>query len=155
MADPHASDIAAGSLTPYIAVRNAAEAIRFYIEAFGAVELFRLVDPSNGRIGHAELRVGSGLLMLSDESEQFGARSPETLGGSPVRLHLDVPDAAAAFARALRRGATEVRKLELQFYGYRQGLVADPFGYTWFIGEKVEDVSPAEMQKRWSDMAKA
>jgi PhnB protein len=142
----------AGGLSPYIAVRGAADAIAFYTKAFGAHELFRLVDPASGKIGHAELRVGKGLLMVSDEYPDFGALSPDSLGGSATKLHLDVEDAEAVFQSAKAAGATVLRKLELQFYGCKQGLVADPFGHSWFISQKMEEVAPAEMQKRWNDM---
>ncbi len=144
----------AGGLTPYIAVRSATEAIEFYKKAFGAVELFRLVDPQTGKIGHAELRLGNGLLMVSDEYPDFGAVAPDTLGGTTLKLHLDVVDAEVTFAKALANGAKQLRKLELQFHGCRQGLVADPFGYSWFISQKEVVVSPAEMQKRWNEMAR-
>lgn len=148
--------VAAGSggLTAYIAVRDARAAIDFYYKAFGAIELFRLIDPTSGRIGHAELRIGNGLLMLSDEYPDFGAISPDTLGGAAVKLHIDTTDADQMFANALKSGATQLRKLELQFHGCKQGLVADPFGYSWFISQKKQDVTPAEMQKRWDKMAK-
>jgi PhnB protein len=141
-------------LTPYIAVRDAKAAIAFYTRAFGAVELFRLVDPGDGRIGHAEIRIGDGMLFLSDEYPDFGAVAPDTIGGSSVKLHLLVKDADAAFARALAEGATELRKLSDQFYGERSGLLADPFGYSWFINAKIEDVAPEEMQARWDEMGK-
>ncbi|MFN0191310.1 MAG: VOC family protein [Aestuariivirga sp.] len=142
-----------GGLCPYIAVRDAAAAIEFYKQAFGAKELFRLVDPASGKIGHAELALGKGILMLSDEYPDFGALSPDSVGGSPVKLHLDVMDAEVAFAAAIKAGAIVVRKLELQFHGCKQGLVADPFGFTWFISEEVEDTPPSEMQKRWNEMS--
>jgi PhnB protein len=142
----------AGGLCAYIAVRNADKAIAFYRAAFGAEELFRLVDPNSGKIGHAEMRVGKSILMIADEYPDFGAVSPDSIGGSPVKLHIDVPDADKVFAMAKSAGATVLRKLEMQFHGCKQGLLADPFGYSWFVSEKVEDVSPKEMQKRWNDM---
>jgi PhnB protein len=142
----------AGGLSPYIAVRGAAKAIDFYKKAFGAEELFRLVDPASGKIGHAELRIGKGLLMVSDEYPDFGALSPDSLGGSSTKLHIDVDDAEKVFKSAEAAGATVLRKLELQFHGCKQGLVADPFGYSWFISQKMEAVSPAEMQERWNKM---
>jgi PhnB protein len=144
----------AGLLTAYIAVRDAKSAIAFYKKAFGAEELFRLTDPGDGRIGHAELRLGQSILMLSDEYPDFGARSPEAIGGSPVKLHLDVPELDPVFERAVAAGATVLRKPEKQFHGCRQAMIADPFGYSWFISEKVDEVSPAEMQARWNAMAK-
>ncbi len=153
MEKTHDAAARSGGLTPYITVRDAKAAIDFYVRAFDATELFRLVDPADGRIGHAELRLGSGLLMLSDEYPDFGALSPDTLGGSPFKLHLDVPDAASRLATALANGATLLRKLDLQFHGCRQCLVADPFGYSWFISQAEETVSASEMQARWDKMA--
>lgn len=121
-----------------------------YKRAFGAKELFRLVDPASGKIGHAELKIGNGLLMLSDEYPDFGALSPNSLGGSATKLHIDVDDAERVLKSAEAAGATVLRKLELQFHGCRQGMVADPFGYSWFISQKIETVSPTEMQERWN-----
>lgn len=148
-------DVAAGAggLSPYIAVRGAAKAIDFYKKAFGATELFRLVDPASGKIGHAELKIGKGLLMLSDEYPDFGALSPDSLGGACTKLHIDVPDAEKTFTSAEAAGATVLRKLELQFHGCKQGLIADPFGYSWFISQRIETVSPDEMQERWNTIA--
>jgi PhnB protein len=142
----------AGGLCAYIAVRQASKAIEFYSKAFGAEELFRLVDPQSGKIGHAELRIGKSILMISDEYPDFGALSPDSIGGSAVKLHIDVDDADKVFANAKAAGATELRKMELQFHGCKQGLLADPFGYSWFVSQKINDVSPADMQKRWDAM---
>jgi PhnB protein len=150
MAKLHEMAAGAGGLSPYIAVRGAAKAIDFYKKAFGAQELFRLVDPASGKIGHAELKIGKGLLMVSDEYPDFGALSPDSLGGSSTKLHIDVDDAEKVFKSAEAAGATVLRKLELQFHGCKQGLIADPFGYSWFISQKMETVSPAEMQERWN-----
>jgi PhnB protein len=150
--DGEAGAAGAGGLSPYIAVRGAAEAIEFYKKAFGAAELFRLVDPASGKIGHAEMKIGNGLLMVSDEYPDFGALSPDSLGGSAAKLHIDVSDAEKTFESAKAAGATVLRKLELQFHGCKQGLLADPFGYSWFISQKVEAVTHAEMQDRWNRM---
>ena len=152
MTKPHQVAAGATGLSPYIAVRDAAAAIGFYKRAFAAEEVFRLVDPASGKIGHAELRIGAGLLMLSDEYPDFGALSPDTIGGAAVKLHIDVVDAEAVIQSALAAGGTLLRKLETQFYGCKQAMVADPYGYSWFISEKVEDVSPSEMQSRWNKM---
>jgi PhnB protein len=140
-------------LIPYIVVRDAKAAIAFYRKAFGAEEVFRLVDPGDGRIGHAELKIGDGTLYLADEYPDFGAVAPDTVGGTSVKFHLGVEDADKAFERALKAGATELRKLSNQFHGERSGMLADPFGYSWFIASKVEDVSPEEMQRRWTATA--
>ena len=138
------------SLSPYLAVKGAREAIEFYKKAFGAIELFALVDPSDGRIGHAELQFGDSMVMLSDEYPDFGAVSPDTLGGSPVKLHISVADVDAMFAEALKLGCTEVRPVKEQFFGDRTGTLVDPFGYTWSLATTVREVSPEEMQALWA-----
>jgi PhnB protein len=139
-------------LCPYLAVRGAEAAIAFYVKAFGATVDFKLVDPSDGRVGHAELNFGTTRLFIADEYPDFGAVGPETLGGSPVKLHLEVADADAFVAHAVQHGATVLRPLKLEFYGHRSALLSDPFGYSWFVAHKVEDVSPEEMQRRWTAM---
>lgn len=140
-----------GGLTPYICVKGAAEAIDFYVAAFGAVETFRLSEP-DGRVGHAELRFGDTVLMISDEYPDFGARGPGAFGGSPVSLHLNVENCDAATTRAIDAGATELRPPKDEFYGDRSSMVACPFGYRWHLSAVNEIVSPEEMQRRWSDM---
>lgn len=135
--------------TAYLVVKDAPTAIAFYERAFGATEIVRLTDP-RGKVGHAELAIGDSVMMLADEHPDFGALSPGTIGGSPVKFHLAVADADAAMERALQAGATLVRPVEDQFYGERSGMVADPFGYSWYLAQHKEDVSPNEMQRRWS-----
>jgi PhnB protein len=142
-------------LSPYLAVKGGQAAIDFYIKAFGATLDFALIDPSDGRVGHAELHFGVNRLFIADEYPDFGAISPDTLGGSPVKLHLDVEDVDAFVAQAVHHGAQILRPIKLEFYGHRSGLLADPFGYSWFVATKVEDVSPAEMQRRWNAMVQA
>lgn len=139
------------TLRAHATVHDAKAAIAFYIRAFGAVELFRLVEPA-GRVGHAEIQIGDSVLMLNDEYPDFGAKSPASVGGSPVAFHIQVPDADAAVARALKAGATAVRPVQDEFYGDRMGMVACPFGYRWALSTPKENVSPAEMQKRWTRM---
>jgi PhnB protein len=139
----------AQAVTPYIIVRGAARALEFYREAFGAQEIFRLTEPG-GRIGHAELRVGTSTVMLADESPGFGALAPTSIGGSPVRLHLRVANADAIMQRAVAAGATELRPVKDEFYGERSGMLADPFGHQWFISTPIEEVSPEEMQRRFT-----
>lgn len=139
------------TLRAHATVHDAKAAIAFYIKAFGAVELFRLVEPA-GRVGHAEIQIGDSVLMLNDEYPDFGAKSPASVGGSPVAFHIQVPDADAAVARALKAGATAVRPVQDEFYGDRMGMVACPFGYRWALSTPKENVSPAEMQKRWTRM---
>lgn len=146
------SPISPQQLCPYLAVKGGQAAIDFYVKAFGATVDFALIDPSDGRIGHAELRFGATRLFIADEYPDFGAVGPESLGGSPVKLHLDVADADAFVAQAVKHGALVLRPVKLEFHGHRSGLLADPFGYSWFVASKVEDVSPSEMQRRWNAM---
>ena len=137
-------------LCPYISVQGAADAIAFYKKAFGAIENFRLTDPSDGRIGHAEISLGDAVVMISDEYPDFGAISPATLGGTPVTLHLRVEDVDKVFPKALAAGATELRPVKDQFFGERSGMLEDPFGHCWVISTTTEDISADEMQKRWT-----
>jgi PhnB protein len=139
------------SMSPYMTVSNATGAIDFYVAAFGAEEVFRLVDPADGRIGHAEIVIGGVTIMLSDEYPDFGALSPETIGGSPVKFQVYVSDVDAAFSSALALGASELRPVKDQFFGDRSGMLIDPFGHSWTIASKGNEVSPEEMQKRWND----
>jgi len=139
-------------LTPYLCVRNASAAIDFYQQAFGAKELMRLAEP-DGKIGHAELQIGDAIIMLSDEYPDYGAVSPETIGGSPVRIHLDVDDVDEFARQAIAAGATVSRPIEDQFYGARSGQLADPFGYTWTVSTHKRDVSVEEMQKHMDAFA--
>ena len=140
-------------LCPYLAVKGAQAAIDFYVRARGATVDFRLIDPSDGRIGHAELLFGTTRVFIADEYPDFGAVGPETIGGSPVKFHLDVADADAFVANAVQHGATVLRAVKLEFHGDRTGLIADPFGYSWFVASKAEVVSAEEMQRRWNAMA--
>lgn len=140
-------------LSPSLAVRDAARAIEFYKAAFGAEERFRLVDPESGKIGHAELTINGSLVMLADEYPAHNT-APQTLGGTPVKLCLMVPNADALLEQAKRAGATVVMPPQDQFYGFRCGSVQDPFGHIWLIQHEIEKVSPAEMQKRWDAMMK-
>ena len=139
---------APGTLTPYIIVKNAEAAIAFYGKAFGAREEYRLAGP-DGHIGHAELVIGSGRLMLADESPAFGALSPPTIGGTPVKLHLYVEDVDTTIARAEKEGATVLRPAQDQFYGDRSGMISDPFGHQWFLGTRKETLSADEMHQRY------
>src|ERR1700735_3152633 len=138
---------------PYLCVKDAAAAIDFYKKAFGATEVMRLIGPDK-KIGHAEIRIGNSAIYLSDEFPDHGALSPQTLGGSPVRISLSVDNVDAVAARAVAAGATEVSAVEDQFYGERAGKFADPFGYVWNIATVKEEISGAEMQKRMDDMMK-
>jgi PhnB protein len=139
----------AQSVTAYLIVKRAAQALDFYARAFGAQELYRLAEPG-GRIGHSEFRIGDSLVMLADESPGFGALAPVSLGGSPVRMHLSVGDVDAFMRRAVAAGATELRAPKDEFYGERSGMLADPFGHQWHVSTPIEEVSPEEMQRRYT-----
>ncbi len=133
--------------TPYLCVHDGAAAIEFYKKAFGAVERLRLPDPS-GKIGHAEIQIGDAVIMLSDEFPEMGARSPRSFGGSPAAVLLYFEDVDTVAKRAVAAGGKLARPLEDQFYGDRSGKLEDPFGHTWWIATRKEDVSPEEMKKR-------
>jgi PhnB protein len=139
------------SVTPYLVCRGAAKAIDYYKRVFGAEEIMRMPAPGD-RVGHAELRIGDSVVMLADEHPEAGARSPESVGGTPVSLMVYVPDVDTTYKKALAAGAREIRALADQFYGDRSGTITDPFGHQWTIATHVEDVSPEEMNRR---MAKA
>ena len=130
----------------YICVSNASAAIDFYVKAFGAKELMRLNEPS-GKVGHAELQIGDSVLKIADEYPNYGVVSPQTLGGSPVRLHLQVENVDQFARNAVALGATISRPIEDQFYGDRAGHLVDPFGYTWIVSSHIKDVSLEEMQE--------
>jgi PhnB protein len=134
-------------ITPYLAVRGAAAAIEFYRRAFGATETMRLSEPG-GRLGHAEIRIGTARVMLADENPDYGVRGPEAYGGSPVTIHLYVEDVDAVARRAVAAGARVLRPVEDQFYGDRSGRLQDPFGHVWIVSTRKESVEPAEMQRR-------
>lgn len=140
------------AVTPYLTVTGAAKALEFYKNAFGAVETVRLVGP-DGRVGHAEFEISGTPIMLSEEYPELDVRSPTTLGGSPVGIHLMVEDSDAVFNRAVKLGATAVRPVANQFYGERSGKLKDPFGHIWYISTKTEEISNEEMVRRaesWS-----
>jgi PhnB protein len=139
------------ALSPYLIVRGADKAIAFYKEVFGAREIYRLSEPS-GKVGHAELGFGESKVMIADEYPDFGALSPVTVGGSPVAIHLYVENVDTVVERAAQAGATILRAVKDEFFGDRSGMITDPFGHRWHLATRVEDVTPAEMQKRWSAM---
>jgi PhnB protein len=136
--------------SPYITVKGAGKAIEFYKAAFGATELFRLSDPSNGSVGHAELMLNGNLFMLADENPEWGNKSPETLTGTPVQFSLIVENADAAVEQACAVGAIVEMPLTDMFYGFRSASIRDPFGHLWMIQHEIEKVTPEEMQKRWA-----
>jgi PhnB protein len=138
------------SVTPYLIVDGAADAIAFYERAFGATEVLRM--EMGDRIGHAEVKIGDSHVMLADEFPDMGHLGPKSRGGPTASLMIYLPDVDAAFARALAAGATEARAVQDQFYGDRSGTLTDPFGHQWTLSTHVEDVPPEEMERR---MAKA
>ena len=133
--------------TPYLTIRNAASAIDFYKQAFGATETMRMTAP-DGKVGHAEIKIGNSPIMLSDEYPDMGARSPDSIGGSPVMIHLYVEDVDALVNQAIAAGATLLAPVADQFYGDRSGKLADPFGHVWWIATHKEDVAPDELRER-------
>ena len=135
------------SVTPYLVCKGAARAIDFYKQALGATELFRM-DAPDGRIGHAEIKVGDSPIMLADEYPESGHRSPQSLGGTGVSLMVYVDRVDDTFKQAIAAGAKELQPLKDQFYGDRSGTFQDPFGHVWTIATHVEDVPPEEMQRR-------
>jgi PhnB protein len=138
-------------VTPYLIIRDAARALEFYNKAFGATELMRFPAPG-GKIGHAEIKIGDGVVMLADESPEMGHKSPQTLGGTAITLMFYVADVDAQFAKAVAAGGTVKQALKDQFYGDRSGTITDPFGHIWTIATHKEDVSPEEMQRRMAAM---
>ncbi len=139
--------------TPRLIVRDASGAIEFYKKAFGATELMRLKMP-DGRIGHAEIRIGDSRIMIADDIPEYGHRSPQSLGGSPVVIYLYVEDVDAVARQAVAAGAKLLIPVSDQFYGDRSGRLADPFGHIWIISTHKEDVSAEEMQKRLDALMK-
>jgi PhnB protein len=135
------------AVTPYLCIKGAAAAIEFYKKAFGATERMRMPQP-DGRIGHAELEIGDSVVMLADEFPDMGWRSPKSVGGSPVTIHLYVEDVDKVAGAAVAAGAKELMPVKDQFYGDRAGKFEDPYGHIWYISTHKEDLSPQEIQKR-------
>lgn len=141
------------SITPYLVMADAAAAIDYYKKVFGAAELMRM--PMGNRIGHAELKIGDSVVMLSDEWPDMGIVGPKARGGTSVSLMLYTEDVDAVFDRAVKAGATAERPVKNEFYGDRAGTLLDPFGHRWTIATHVEDVSPEEMERRMAAAADA
>ena len=139
------------SLTPYLIIDGAADAIEYYKKAFGATELFRMEH--GGRIGHAEMKIGDSPFMLADANQQMGYKGPQAYGGTPVSLMIYVDDVDTTYPQALAAGGTEVKPLQDQFYGDRSGTLTDPFGHVWTVATHKEDVSSEEIDKRLAAMA--
>ena len=140
------------NVTPYLFVRSAAAAIDFYKNVFGATEIMRMPG-SNGKIMHAEVRIGDSIVMLADENPQTGVMSPQTVGGYSVGLHVYVENVDAVIQKAVENGAKLLHPIKNQFYGDRSGSLLDPFGHMWNVATHVEDVSPEEMKKRMAAMS--
>jgi len=144
---PKVQPVPAGyrTVTPYLVIRDAARAIDFYVEAFGASDLVRMTGPG-GKIAHAEIKIGDSMIMLSEE--MWGSKSPQTLGGSPVSIFLYVEDVDSVFNQAVKAGATAKMPPQNMFWGDRYGKLTDPFGHEWGLATHIEDVTPEEMKKR-------
>ena len=141
-------------VTPYLCVANAAKALEFYQHVFGAKETIRFAEPGSGRIGHAELKLGNSTIMLSDEYPEMGYFGPRGAERPPVSILVFVEDVEAVYQRALAAGSTSQRAPEDQFYGDRNAQIRDPFGHSWFLSTRIEEVSADEMQKRFDNLAK-
>jgi PhnB protein len=135
------------TLTTYLAVDNASEAIEYYKRAFGAQERVRMETP-DGKIGHAELQIGDSLIMLSEPFPQSSTKSPKELGATTAAVFMYHEDVDAAVKKAVDEGATLTSEVEDQFWGDRFGTVTDPFGHVWSIATHVEDLSPEEIAER-------
>jgi len=135
------------TITPYLSIKGAADAIEFYKRAFAAKEVMRLSQP-DGRIGHAELQLGDSRVMLADECPDMEFRSPQSIGGSPVTLHMYVEDVDAVVKHAVAAGGTLTRPVQDQFYGDRSGTLTDPYGHIWHVSTHKEDLSPEEIHRR-------
>ena len=142
------------TVTPYLFVRTAALAIDYYKKVFGATEIMRMPGP-DGRIMHAEIRIGDSIVMLAEENPAEGMMSPRTVGGYSTGVHVYVEDVDAVVKSAIENGAKGLRPVRNQFYGDRTGSVLDPFGHLWSIATHVEDVSPEEMGKRMKAVSQA
>jgi PhnB protein len=144
------------SVTPYLVIKGAAQAIEYYKKVFGAVETVRMPGP-DGKIGHAELKIGNSHIMLAEENPSMGQghTSATTVGGSPVSLYVYLPNVDEVVKRAATEGAKILKPVQDQFYGDRNGFIQDPFGHLWGVATHVEDVSPEEMKERMKKMAPA
>jgi PhnB protein len=134
--------------TPYLTVQDGAKALAFYQQAFGATEVMRLTNP-DGKIGHAEIKIGDSLIMLSDEFPGMGNASPHSLGGTTIGIHLYVEDVDGLVRQAVAAGARLVEPVEDKFYGDRTGKLEDPFGHSWTVATHQEDLPLEELESRF------
>ena len=141
------------AVTAYLSIRGAAQAIDFYKRAFGAKELLRMPGP-DGKVGHAELRIGDSHVMLADEMPAMQFLAPPARGGTTVHLHLYVNDVDATVEKAVAAGAKVTRAIEDKFYGDRAGTIEDPYGHVWYVATHTEDLSPKEIGRRMDEMMK-
>jgi uncharacterized glyoxalase superfamily protein PhnB len=139
------------TLTPHLVCANALEAIQYYKRAFGAVEGGTMLTP-DGKLMHAQIRIGDSALMLMEENKDWGALGPKTLGGSPITIHLYVKDVDAVYAKAVAEGGTAKMEPADMFWGDRYGVLIDPFGHNWSIATHVKDATPEEMQAAIANM---
>src|SRR5205814_10111497 len=139
------------AVTPYLVIKGASQAIEFYKNVFGAVEVFRMADPTTNKVGHAEIKIRDSHVMLADEYPEMGFKGPQAFGGTPVSMLLYVDDVDGTFQKAIAAGAQALKPVEDQFYGDRSGTLSDPFGHMWTIATHKEDVSPEEMKRRASE----
>ena len=139
------------SLTPYLIVKGAVDALAFYQKALNA-EVKMVLNTPDGGVAHAELMVGNSYFMLSEEHAEMGMLSPETVGGNPVNLMLYVENVDDAFSRAIDAGCTEIRPVSDQFYGDRSGTLKDPFGHTWTLGTQIEKLTVQEIEARMMEL---
>lgn len=140
-------------VSPYLAVSDGVAALEYYKKAFGATELYRLTEPG-GRVVHAEFKLGEYVIMLAGENKEWGNLSPKTLGGTTVRIAVEVEDVDAVWKKAVVAGGKGIIPPADQFYGERSARIEDPFGHQWLVSTHIEDVSPEEMQKRMEEMMK-
>lgn len=134
------------TLTPHLVVRGAADALEFYKKAFGAEEIHRMPGP-DGKLMHAELKIGNSMLMLADEFPEWGSKGPESIGGSPVVLSLYVEDCDTVYNQAVEAGATVRMPLADQFWGDRYGQLTDPFGHIWGVCTNIKQLTPEEINE--------
>ena len=141
------------SVTAYLSIRDAGRALEYYKNALGAKELLRMQGP-DGKVGHAEIKIGDSHVMMADEMPNLGFLGPQSRGGTTVMLHLYVKDVDATVAKATAAGATVKRPIKDEFYGDRTGTIEDPFGHVWYVATHKEDLSPAEIRRRSAEAMK-